>query len=152
VVALRLAHRTDHGLVRKRGRPWLLGWLAGTPLLPPLLRLFGARMGRRVYLDTTWLTEFDLVVIGDDAAIGAWTSLQTHLFEDRVMKMSTLVVGARCNRRAALDCALRCGLGLWLCLGCAVARHERRGAAGRKSLAWYSGALAEPWLHVSPLR
>jgi non-ribosomal peptide synthetase-like protein len=73
--------------------PWLLGWLTGTPLLPPLLRLFGARMGRRVYLDTTWLTEFDLVAVGDDAQVGEWTSLQTHLFEDRVMKMSTLVVG-----------------------------------------------------------
>ena len=32
--------------------------------------------------------------IGDDAAIGASTSLQTHLFEDRVMKMSTARVGA----------------------------------------------------------
>ena len=32
--------------------------------------------------------------IGDDAAIGGSTSLQTHLFEDRVMKMSTIKIGA----------------------------------------------------------
>ncbi len=43
---------------------------------------------------TTYLTEFDLVDIGDDAAIGLAASLQTHLFEDRVMKMSTVTVGA----------------------------------------------------------
>jgi non-ribosomal peptide synthetase-like protein len=83
------------GLYESVAVPWLLAWLAGTPWLPMLLRLFGAKMGRRVYLDTTWLTEFDLVRVGDDVMIGAWTSLQTHLFEDRVMKMSTLDIGPR---------------------------------------------------------
>ena len=47
-----------------------------------------------IFLDTTNLTEFDLVEVGDDAAIGETTSLQTHLFEDRVMKMSTVKIGA----------------------------------------------------------
>lgn len=32
--------------------------------------------------------------VGDDAAVGDTTSLQTHLFEDRVMKMSTVRIGA----------------------------------------------------------
>jgi non-ribosomal peptide synthetase-like protein len=77
--------------------PWLLRWWTGTPWLPPLLRLFGARVGRRVYLETTFLTEFDLVHVGDDAEVGGLTSLQTHLFEDRVMKMSTVVLGAGCT-------------------------------------------------------
>ena len=31
-------------------------------------------------------------MIGDDATVGAGVSLQTHLFEDRVMKMSTVRV------------------------------------------------------------
>jgi len=77
--------------------PALLRWLTGTPLLRPLLRMFGARIGRRVYLETTYLTEFDLVRVGDDAALGGLTSLQTHLFEDRVMKMSTVVIGPGCT-------------------------------------------------------
>ena len=77
--------------------PFLLRWFTGTPLLAPLLRLFGARIGPRVFLDTTYLTEFDLVRVGPDAMIGAGTSLQTHLFEDRVMKMSTVTVGAGCT-------------------------------------------------------
>jgi non-ribosomal peptide synthetase-like protein len=74
--------------------PALLQWLTGTPWIAPFLRLLGARIGRCVWLDTTYLTEFDLVEVEDDAAIGEATSLQTHLFEDRVMKMSTIKIGA----------------------------------------------------------
>jgi non-ribosomal peptide synthetase-like protein len=76
--------------------PGLLGGFTGTPFLAPLLRLLGARVGRRVYLETTYLTEFDLVRVGDDAAVGGTASLQTHLFEDRVMKMSVVDVGPGC--------------------------------------------------------
>jgi non-ribosomal peptide synthetase-like protein len=82
------------GLYEAVAVPWLLGFLTGTPWIAPLLRLFGAKIGRRVWLDTTYLTEFDLVQVGDDAAIGETTSLQTHLFEDRVMKMAPVKIGA----------------------------------------------------------
>src|SRR5438270_11087082 len=71
----------------------LVGGLAGTPWIAPLLRLFGARIGRRVWLATTYLTEFYLVEVGDDVAVSEATSLQTHLFEYRVMKMSTVKIG-----------------------------------------------------------
>lgn len=77
--------------------PGLLNGFTGTPFLAPLLRLLGVRMGRRVFIETTYLTEFDLVQVGDDVAIGATTSLQTHLFEDRVMKMSTVCIGSCCT-------------------------------------------------------
>ena len=76
------------GLYEAAAVPALLGGLVGTPLLGPLLRLFGAKIGRRTYIATTYLTEFDLVHIGDDTLVAGGTSLQTHLFEDRVMKMS----------------------------------------------------------------
>jgi len=84
------------GLYESVAVPWLLRWCTGTPWLAPLLRLFGAHIGRRVYMETTFLTEFDLVCVGDDAAIGGGTSLQTHLFEDRVMKMSEVTIGRDC--------------------------------------------------------
>lgn len=71
-----------------------VGMLVGTPFLPIVLRWFGARIGRRTWIGTTYLTEFDLVNVGDDATVGIQVSLQTHLFEDRVMKMSTVTVGA----------------------------------------------------------
>lgn len=77
--------------------PGLLMWFTGTPLMSPVLRLFGARIGRRVYIETTFITEFDLVRVADDAAVGGLTSLQTHLFEDRVMKMSTVKIGRGCT-------------------------------------------------------
>ena len=68
--------------------PALATLLTGTPWLAPVLRLFGVHMGKRVYCETTYTTEFDLLRVGEDAAIGRAASLQTHLFEDRVMKMS----------------------------------------------------------------
>jgi non-ribosomal peptide synthetase-like protein len=75
--------------------PSLLAHLRGTPLLPWALRLLGARIGRGVYMDTTDLTEFDCVRIGDEAELNGWCGPQTHLFEDRVMKIGTVEIGAR---------------------------------------------------------
>ena len=65
--------------------------------MAPLLRLYGVYVGSRVYLDTADITEFDLVEIEDDAIVCGPTSLQTHLFEDRIMKMSKVKIGRRAN-------------------------------------------------------
>ncbi|WP_250793289.1 Pls/PosA family non-ribosomal peptide synthetase [Micromonospora phytophila] len=81
------------GLYEAAAVPAGVGLLVGTPFLPPVLRWFGVRVGRRTWIGTTYLTEFDLVEIGDDATVGTEVSLQTHLFEDRVMKMSVVTVG-----------------------------------------------------------
>jgi non-ribosomal peptide synthetase-like protein len=75
--------------------PNLLDFLRGTPMLPWALRLLGAKIGRGVYLNTTDLTEFDCVRIGDGAELNAWCGPQTHLFEDRVMKIGMVEIGAR---------------------------------------------------------
>lgn len=85
------------GLYEGAAVPALLHLLSGTPLLGPIMRLYGVKVGRGVYLDTTYITEFDLVELGDRASIGTGASLQTHLFEDRVMKMSTVRIGAGAN-------------------------------------------------------
>ncbi|MFI9646334.1 Pls/PosA family non-ribosomal peptide synthetase [Streptomyces sp. NPDC052040] len=92
------------GVFEAAAVPAGVGTLAGTPFLPPVLRLFGASIGRRTWIGTTFLTEFDLVDVGDDAAIDTNASLQTHLFEDRVMKMSTVTVhaGASIGTRAVV--------------------------------------------------
>jgi non-ribosomal peptide synthetase-like protein len=71
--------------------------LEGTPLLPWFFRLLGAKIGRRVFMKTTALTEFDLITIGDDVALNHDATVQTHLFEDRVMKMSHIEIGPRCS-------------------------------------------------------
>ena len=74
--------------------PLLLGPLQGTPFLPWYFRLLGARVGRGVYARTTGLLEWDLVEIGDGATLNDDCILQTHLFEDRILKASRVRVAA----------------------------------------------------------
>jgi non-ribosomal peptide synthetase-like protein len=75
--------------------PFLLEYMQGTPWLPLLMRLLGVKTGKRVWMNTTDITEFDMVTIGDDAALNADCGPQTHLFEDRVMKVGAVKIGAR---------------------------------------------------------
>jgi len=75
--------------------PFLLDYLQGTPWLPPLMRLLGVKIGKRVWMNTTDITEFDMVTICDDAALNQDCGPQTHLFEDRVMKIGAVKIGAR---------------------------------------------------------
>ncbi|MDQ7803684.1 amino acid adenylation domain-containing protein [Amycolatopsis sp. A133] len=73
--------------------PWLIGSLGGTPLLPVWLRTMGVKIGRGVWLETYWLPEADLVELGDGATINRGCVVQTHLFHDRIMSMSRVVLG-----------------------------------------------------------
>lgn len=72
---------------------YILTPLTGTPFLPVIMRLFGCRIGKKVFLDTIYMSEFDLVRIGNEAAVNYNSTMQTHLFEDRVLKMSYLAIG-----------------------------------------------------------
>jgi non-ribosomal peptide synthetase-like protein len=71
----------------------LLDHLTGTPFLPWVLRLFGATTGKGICMQTTDITEFDCVTIGDFCAINPLSALQTHLYEDRVMKVGRVELG-----------------------------------------------------------
>lgn len=73
--------------------PALLDHLRGTPFLPWAFRLLGARIGRGTWINTTDLTEFDCVTIGDFAELNAHCGPQTHLFEDRVMRVGEAKIG-----------------------------------------------------------
>jgi non-ribosomal peptide synthetase-like protein len=74
--------------------PALLDSLAGTPWLAIFLRGFGSKIGRNVFLDSSFVTEFDLLQLDDGCEIGEVTALQTHLFEDRIMKCGIVHVEA----------------------------------------------------------
>ena len=50
--------------------PFLVEKLRGTPFIAWFFRLLGAKIGKRAYIDTTCFTEYDLVHIGDDVALG----------------------------------------------------------------------------------
>ena len=75
--------------------PYFLEYLKGTPWLPLALRLLGVKIGKRVWMNTADVTEFDMVRIGDDAALNDDCGPQTHLFEDRVMKVGPVSIGKR---------------------------------------------------------
>lgn len=75
--------------------PNFMNYLRGTPWLPLAFNLLGCRIGRGVYMNTTDITEFDCVSIGDYSELNAQACPQTHLFEDRVMKVDHVTIGSR---------------------------------------------------------
>lgn len=85
------------GIYESVAVPFFLNYLQGTPFFPWFLRLFGCKIGKRVFIDTTFFSEFDLVCVGDNASINFHATMQTHLFEDRVMKMSYMNIGEKCS-------------------------------------------------------
>jgi non-ribosomal peptide synthetase-like protein len=84
------------GVYETVGAPALFPML-GTPLAPFFLRLMGCKCGRWVFLETTLFSEFDLVSIGDRAALNLGATIQPHLFEDRIMKADTISIGENCS-------------------------------------------------------
>ncbi|HYS71667.1 MAG TPA: hypothetical protein VEM95_04515, partial [Thermoplasmata archaeon] len=77
--------------------PIALEALAGTPFLPAYLRLLGAKIGRGAYIETTGFLEWDLVEVGDRSVLMEDAVVQTHLFQDRVLKASRLRIGNDCS-------------------------------------------------------
>jgi non-ribosomal peptide synthetase-like protein len=77
--------------------PFFETMLLGTAFAPIYFRMMGCKIGKRVFMETTEITEFDLVTIGDDTSLNYGCTIQTHLFEDRVMKMSEVVIGKNCT-------------------------------------------------------
>ncbi|MFP5391171.1 MAG: Pls/PosA family non-ribosomal peptide synthetase [Gammaproteobacteria bacterium] len=75
--------------------PNFMRYLRGTPWLPLAFNLLGCRIGKGVYMDTTDITEFDCVTIGDYSELNALSCPQTHLFEDRVMKIDHVTIGSK---------------------------------------------------------
>jgi non-ribosomal peptide synthetase-like protein len=69
--------------------------IAGTPFLNAFMRLLGAKIGKRCFVNTRDFTETDLIHIGDDVAINSNAALQAHLFEDRVIKVGPIHIGDR---------------------------------------------------------
>jgi non-ribosomal peptide synthetase-like protein len=74
-----------------------LNILTGTPFIKYPLRLLGCKIGKRACLFTTQITEFDLIHVGDYVALNDNCTMQTHLFEDRVMKMSYVTLEENCS-------------------------------------------------------
>lgn len=85
-----------NGVYETIATPFLLP-LMGTPFCNWYLRLLGCDIGKHVYMGTTLFSEFDLVHVGDYAALNAGVVVQNHLFEDRIMKSDHLTIGENCS-------------------------------------------------------
>jgi non-ribosomal peptide synthetase-like protein len=84
------------GVYETVGAPALFPML-GTPFAPFFLRLMGCQCGRWIFLETTLCSEFDLVSIGDRAALNLGATIQPHLFENRIMKADVISIGEKCS-------------------------------------------------------
>ena len=71
--------------------------LRGTPFIAWPLRALGMKVGRRCYIDSTWFSDFDLIEIGDEAALNDNSTPLTQLFEGRVMCTGPVRIGRRCS-------------------------------------------------------
>ncbi|WP_189316761.1 Pls/PosA family non-ribosomal peptide synthetase [Streptomyces brasiliensis] len=87
--------------------------LGGTPFKNVVLRLQGARIGKRVFDDGSFFPERTLVTIGDDCTLNAGTVVQCHSQEDGAFKSDRTTIGA--------DCTL--GVGAFVHYGVTLADH-----------------------------
>lgn len=74
-----------------------INYILGTPFVAILFRCLGAKIGKHFFTDSNDFTEFDLISIGDNVCINSEVIIQTHLYEDRIFKMSTIEIQEGCN-------------------------------------------------------
>jgi non-ribosomal peptide synthetase-like protein len=120
----------------------LLEHLRGTPFLPWMLRLFGSKFGKGVFMDMTDITEFDCVKVGDFAALNMVSALQTHLYEDRVMKVGRVNIGKGVTVGAGSTVLYDTHVGEYAQLGPLTV--VMKGESIPANSEWV-GAPAEPW-------
>ncbi|MFI8951530.1 Pls/PosA family non-ribosomal peptide synthetase [Streptomyces sp. NPDC053750] len=72
-------------------------FLDGTPFKNVVLRLLGARIGKRVFDDGSAFPERTMVTIGDDCTLNAGTVVQCHSQEDGAFKTDRTTIGAGCT-------------------------------------------------------
>lgn len=127
----------------------ILEHFRGTPFLPWALRLFGVKTGRGIYMDTADITEFDCVTIGDFAAVNTAAVLQTHLYEDRLMKVGRIHVGAGVTVGAGSTVLYDTNLGDYATLGplTLVMKGESIPAGSH-----WAGAPAQPRAKADPAK
>jgi len=72
----------------------LAGYLfRSSPIWTAYLRLAGARLGRRVYVNSLWLSDYNLLEFGSDVVIGSDVHLSGHTVEAGVVKTAPVRLG-----------------------------------------------------------
>lgn len=87
-----------------------------SPVWTAYLRLAGARLGRRVYVNSLAVTDYNLLDCGDDVVIGDDAHVSGHTVEDGLVKTAPLRIGS--NVTIGLGSVL--GIGVEVGDGCQV--------------------------------
>jgi acetyltransferase-like isoleucine patch superfamily enzyme len=66
----------------------------GSPVWTAYLRLAGARLGRRVYVNSLAVTDYNLLECGDDVVIGDGAHVSGHTVEGGFVKTARLRIGS----------------------------------------------------------
>jgi non-ribosomal peptide synthetase-like protein len=77
--------------------PLFVNFFIGTVFFNLFLRLMGCKVGKKTYIGTLLISEFDLIRIGNHSSIDDSTLVQCHLYEDRIYKTSYLTIGDYCD-------------------------------------------------------
>ena len=65
----------------------------GSPIWTAYLRLNGARLGRRVYVNTLSISDHNLLEFGDNVVIGGDVHISGHIVEDGMLKTAAVRLG-----------------------------------------------------------
>jgi len=116
-------------------------WFRGTPFWTYHLWLCGARVGKRVYVNSLSVSDYNLLQFGDDVVIGGGVHLSGHTVEHGLLKTA----------RVRLGDDVTIGLGSVIEIGVEIGSHAQIGALsfvpkfarleGRRT---YAGAPAVP--------
>ena len=87
-----------------------------TPVWTFYLRLNGAKLGRRVFINGLGVTDHNLLVFGDDVVIGGDAHLSGHTVEGGVVKTA----GVRLGRRVTVGVGSVVGIGVEAGEGCQI--------------------------------
>jgi non-ribosomal peptide synthetase-like protein len=124
----------------------LLRFAIGTPIMSAYLRALGGCVGRGVWCETTAVTEYDMISLGDGSAVNRGGCLMTHLFHDRLLRIgpTELAAGATLGPTAVVLPDTTVGAGTVVCGHSVVLRGEELPAGTR----WHGVPVAP----AAPLR
>jgi acetyltransferase-like isoleucine patch superfamily enzyme len=105
----------------------------GSPMWTAYLRLNGARIGRRVYVNTMFLSDYNLLEFGDDVVIGAEAHISGHTVEGGIVKTGRVRFGPN----------VTIGLGSVVEIGVDIRANTQIGALSfvPKRTSWPGGAV-----------
>ena len=68
----------------------------GTPIFNVYCRLMGASIGKNCHIDTSMITAFDLLTIGDDSSVSKSAVLLGYHIENGWLKIGSVTIGNHC--------------------------------------------------------